>query len=101
MSHKNSNSTVSELSVSGDCYFIADSPDRSYIFQLINIKSFSVLIDSGHAACNVSVYISCTESGSNAAVIIISYYQVNNIFIKSFASKIMLILLYFILFYIF
>ncbi|CAF3981239.1 unnamed protein product [Rotaria magnacalcarata] len=61
----------------GNCSFVARPSDGTCLTQYISLILFSVLIDSGQGAYNLSVYAGCFGHGSNQITIIIYFLKDN------------------------
>jgi hypothetical protein len=74
-----SNFTMPAPADNGNCYFLAHSRNRSSLVQLINVHSFSVLIDSGQGGYNLSAYIGCLGMGSKNVSVQLGFLKDNNL----------------------
>ena len=78
------NSTFSTSSKEGNCYFLAHRLEESSIVQIINLKSFSVLIDTERGRFNVSAYLGCVERKFANVSIICTFLSDNGLSTQQF-----------------
>ncbi len=83
-----SNITVPFPVENGDCYFLAQSLNKSQLIQLISVDSFSVLIGSGQAWYNMSAYMGCSKEQMNRVWIEIDFLKNNHLWIDTHEGKI-------------
>jgi hypothetical protein len=57
--HVRTNSSMSTPLDRSNCYFLARTNGQSSLVQLIDLESFSVLIDNNQAMYNLSAYFYC------------------------------------------
>ncbi|CAF3281293.1 unnamed protein product [Rotaria socialis] len=75
--HNDNDSYILDSSVLGNCSFFARSSGEQYLTQYTLLILFSVLIDSGQGAYNISAYAGCFGQGSNQITIIINFFKDN------------------------
>ena len=61
----------------GNCSLLARAGGHSGIEQLIDARSFSVLIGSGQAGYNLSITTGCFNNGSGNITVFNSFYKEN------------------------
>ncbi len=67
-----------------NCYFLARYEGESSLVQLINLKSYSVLIDSEQAKFNISAYLGCIQRKNANVSIIFTFLSDNGISTEQF-----------------
>ncbi len=73
------NSTLSIPFDENNCYFVARSLGESSLIQIINVQSFSVLIDTDRGRFNISAYMGCLHGRHANLSIILSFLSDNGI----------------------
>ncbi len=69
-----------------NCYFLARYERESSLVQLINLKSYSVLIDSEQGLFNVSAYLGCIQRRHANVSIIFTFLSDNGISTDQFTG---------------